>query len=306
MLVVVVLLAVVSGVGPAGGRARGLLGVECASAQAAPATVADAVRVGLVIDRGPLGGGVSVQCVTLPSGSTGFDLLRTAGHTFRLNSAGLTCGIDGGPATGCGERVGASYRYWAYFHTDAGQWRYASDGPAAQRLRDGDVEGWHFVEGSGTPSDPPPAGPADHAAICPPLPPPPTVGGSGPAPTTGPTPPPGGAAPVPSPAGGSPTTVADGAGGEQPGTTTSSPAAGDGTGAATDEVGTTVPGQAAAVAAGTGADPSVLVAAPASSTGGGSGGDPGRGALLPVLFVLVVLGGLGGVAFRRLRREAGA
>jgi hypothetical protein len=69
-------------------------------------------RVGLVIDYGrPADSADGTQppalratCVAVPEKATGSDVLVAAGTTLRLDK-GLTCGIDGWPATGCGEKV---------------------------------------------------------------------------------------------------------------------------------------------------------------------------------------------------------
>ncbi|HUW16629.1 MAG TPA: SCO2322 family protein [Actinomycetes bacterium] len=76
------------------------------------APVADRKRVGLVIDFGTPGdappgqsppGVTVVRCVVVPVSATGYQVLDTIGD-LRVKS-GLVCGIDGYPATGCGEPV---------------------------------------------------------------------------------------------------------------------------------------------------------------------------------------------------------
>ncbi len=209
------------------------------AADAAPA--AAPVRVALVIDFGSLGApaGLVRQCVTVADRSNGFQVLQAGGHTFRLHSSGLLCAIDGLPSgTECGVRNGGGYRYWAYFHGDgAGGWTYAPGGPGAYRVGAGSVEGWHFVDGVGGPTDPPPGASSDAASICPPLP---TTTS---APTTAAPPPPTTGAPTPpttAPRPGAPTTAATSttAGGGAP----PSSAGADGapaSGAATGQPGTT-------------------------------------------------------------------
>ena len=69
-------------------------------------------RVGLVIDfgrpadsaDGATSPAAQATCVTVPAKATGSDVLVAAGATLRLDKA-MTCGIDGWPATGCGEAV---------------------------------------------------------------------------------------------------------------------------------------------------------------------------------------------------------
>jgi hypothetical protein len=71
-------------------------------------------RVGLVIDFGrPADSADGAEppaaratCVAVPTAATGSDVLVAAGATLRLDK-GLTCAIDGWPATGCGDSVAA-------------------------------------------------------------------------------------------------------------------------------------------------------------------------------------------------------
>jgi hypothetical protein len=79
---------------------------------AGTAPKANTKRVGLVIDYGrPADSAASAQppaaratCVAVPTTATGADVLVAAGTKLRLDKA-LMCGIDGWPATGCGEPV---------------------------------------------------------------------------------------------------------------------------------------------------------------------------------------------------------
>lgn len=69
-------------------------------------------RVGLVIDYGRPADSADgatppaprATCVAVPEKATGSDVLVAAGTTLRLDK-GLTCAIDGWPATGCGDKV---------------------------------------------------------------------------------------------------------------------------------------------------------------------------------------------------------
>lgn len=69
-------------------------------------------RVGLVIDYGRPADGSNgtappaalATCVSVAAKATGADVLVAAGTTLRLDKL-LTCGINGWPATGCGEAV---------------------------------------------------------------------------------------------------------------------------------------------------------------------------------------------------------
>lgn len=134
----------------------------------------DEVGVVVVVDFGDLEGapgGPSVVCVSVPEGATGNDVLEARARQLevsspRYDSSGLLCAIDGLPEDGCGERVGSGYLYWSYWLGTGDGWEHAQEGPG---FRDADptvTEGWHFVEGSGRPSDPPPeAPPAPEAAM---------------------------------------------------------------------------------------------------------------------------------------------
>jgi hypothetical protein len=75
-------------------------------------TAAGDKLVGIVVDFGrpadSADGGTPPQpkgtCVSVPTAATGYDVLTKAGFQLRIDK-GLTCGIDGWPATGCGDAV---------------------------------------------------------------------------------------------------------------------------------------------------------------------------------------------------------
>ena len=79
---------------------------------ATTAVKAGTKRVGLVIDYGRPADSADgaappalrATCVAVPEKATGSDVLVAAGATLRLDK-GLTCGIDGWPAAGCGPIV---------------------------------------------------------------------------------------------------------------------------------------------------------------------------------------------------------
>lgn len=89
-------------------RATPTFDALCAATKVAAGTK----RVGLVIDYGrPADSAdgtappaVSATCVAVPEKATGSDVLVAAGATLRLEK-GMTCGIDGWPAAGCGPAV---------------------------------------------------------------------------------------------------------------------------------------------------------------------------------------------------------
>lgn len=126
---------------------------------AAPMAETD-VRVVVVIDPGD-GGPTSTACLVVPRGTTGSQILARRAAMLgaavpRYASSGLLCAIDGYPSSGCGERGGSGFRYWAYFSGSSGDWRYGANNPFTRRVADGDIEGWRFVEGAGNGTDPPP------------------------------------------------------------------------------------------------------------------------------------------------------
>lgn len=115
------------------------------------------VTVALVIDddrSSPV-----AECWTVPEGTTGAQLLALRAERLgrpapRYDRSGLLCAIDGYPTTGCGEPTGdGAYIYWSYWWRVPSGWKYATTGPATRVLRNGDVEGWHFIVGRGTGTD---------------------------------------------------------------------------------------------------------------------------------------------------------
>lgn len=161
------------------------------------------VAVVMVIDRGS--GSPSTRCAVVPQGATGLDALRAAGHDVRLDG-GFVCGIDGLPATGCGNRPDAGFAYWRYWHAaPGGAWSYSQVGAGGYRLPARcAVEGWVWSDSpsSNTPPSvpaPTPTCEAPPSTVAPTTPP-------GPAPTvpTAPAAPGGGAAPTSPPAAAAP------------------------------------------------------------------------------------------------------
>lgn len=159
---------------------------------------AGSVRVVIIVDLGTVPGGAqgtTVDCLVLPEGSTGSDLLRERASLRGtrkpgFGAGGLMCSVDGYPSTGCGELTPDGYLYWAYWTGTSGRWVYGGGNPFARRLRDGDIEGWRFTLGAARPSDPPPQVSPDARVLFPPVQPPtttttpqvtaPSVGSSGP------------------------------------------------------------------------------------------------------------------------------
>ena len=119
------------------------------------------IRVVIVVDGADIGSGSSATCLVVPAGTTGSQLLARRSAELgtgspRYGSSGLLCAIDGLPATGCGDRNGGGFGYWAYFGGGSGSWIYGNFNPFIKRLSDGDIEGWRYVQGAGNGQDPPP------------------------------------------------------------------------------------------------------------------------------------------------------
>ena len=121
---------------------------------------ADEIRVSIVVDSDMTG--VSSECLVVPAGTTGSQLLARRAAALgrfapRYAQSGLLCAIDGYPAApACGDRRAGGFAYWAYFNGTSGSWSYGSYNPFIRHLSDGDVEGWRFVGGGGDAGDPPP------------------------------------------------------------------------------------------------------------------------------------------------------
>lgn len=144
----------------------GLVAPQCAAATGE-------VTVTVIIDFGDVPGGPhgpSVACVPVAEDATGTELLAARARQLgtpppRYDASGLLCAIDGLPVNGCGEATADGYRYWSYWHGHDDGWRYASIGPGGSAVDPGVTEGWRFVDGAGSPDDPPPRHPP--AAECP-------------------------------------------------------------------------------------------------------------------------------------------
>lgn len=106
------------------------------------------ICVGIVVDARSLDGPVSADCATVRDGSTGYDVLRAAGHTVEFRRDGLICTIDDRPADGCAG-TDASH-FWAYFHRAAGSsnWQYSNEGSTTYRPDNNETEGWVWRDGN--------------------------------------------------------------------------------------------------------------------------------------------------------------
>ena len=124
-----------------------LLAVAGVALPATPAPAAKTICVGLVVDARSLDGPVSTKCTTVPDGSTGYDVLRAAGHTVGFRQDGIICTIDSRPSDGCAATD--AMHYWAYFHREphSSSWSYSNEGATTYKPENGETEGWVWRDG---------------------------------------------------------------------------------------------------------------------------------------------------------------
>ena len=116
----------------------------------------DPNKVGLVVVHGD--GEVIQQCIEFADNEiSGYELLERSGLALEADvGSGLgvaVCGIDN---EGCSypeddcfcQCQGASCVFWIYWRLIDGDWQFSQLGAANQNLRDGDVDGWIWGQGS--------------------------------------------------------------------------------------------------------------------------------------------------------------
>ncbi|MGQ0838832.1 hypothetical protein [Actinokineospora sp.] len=142
--------------------------------------------VTVVVDFGPLGGGVQTGCAGGDPGS-GLAALSGAGYgyTFASRQPGFVCRINGKPTAAADACVFTSptTAYWSYWHGQGGSWSYGSSGAGAYNPAPGGVEGWAFGAGRqpgvappvAPPPPPPPPPPKPTTTVAPPGAPGPTT-----------------------------------------------------------------------------------------------------------------------------------
>lgn len=115
---------------------------------AATASARSSICVALVVDARTLGGPTASDCATVPSGSSGYDVLRAAGHTVGFRQDGIICTIDDRPADGCAATD--AEHYWAYFHRapHSSHWTYSDEGATTYEPDADSTEGWVWRDGS--------------------------------------------------------------------------------------------------------------------------------------------------------------
>jgi hypothetical protein len=115
------------------------------------------IRVGLVIQG--QGGQTSTYCVSLsPDKATGLDVLRAANLDLNVQAGSLGAAVCRLQNLGCSypaepcfcQCQGATCNYWVYFTMDTpGKWTYSAQGAGLHKLKNGDVDGWLWNEGTG-------------------------------------------------------------------------------------------------------------------------------------------------------------
>lgn len=118
---------------------------------------ADGGEAGLVVEHGD--GTVETYCIAFTGdGIRGDELLRRAGVSFD-QFGGLVCSLGQRPDEACPgassfesctcKCKGSECVYWAFFTRTYGkEWVYSALGFAAQKARDGDLQGWRWGRGS--------------------------------------------------------------------------------------------------------------------------------------------------------------
>lgn len=115
-------------------------------------------RAGLVVVHGD--GRVIARCIEFTeSDISGYDVLLRSGLEIIADIQGgvgaAICTIDG---EGCGAdncfcqcSGGPTCTYWSYWHLVNGTWQYSNIGASGYRVRNGDIEGWVWGNGSTPP-----------------------------------------------------------------------------------------------------------------------------------------------------------
>jgi hypothetical protein len=138
----------------------------------APVAAQEENQAGLVVVYGD--GRVVQQCVRFAEETiSGYDLLRRSGLPSSVEASAIgptVCSIGGEgcsfPQESCFCRCqGSPCVYWSYWRLEAGgSWRYQALGAGNTLVADGDVEGWHWAEGTTRDAAAPPA--VTFAEIC--------------------------------------------------------------------------------------------------------------------------------------------
>lgn len=137
------------------------------SAAAAGGACPQGTGVTVVVDFGPLGGGVQSGCDPDGAGEKASTVVPAAGFSLTyVNGQAFVCRIDGLPDASqesC-QRTPPTDAYWGLFWSDgtSGKWTYSTQGVGSLEVEEGGSIGWRFQDG-GDREDPgmaPPAGDA--------------------------------------------------------------------------------------------------------------------------------------------------
>lgn len=119
-------------------------------AQAASGACTSDKGVTVVVDYGPLGGGVDIRCAANADGS-GLSALHAAGFSTQgtiKDGPGVVCRINHRPSAAqekC-QTTPPRSAYWHYWHaSNGGSWAYSQSGAANRRVSQGGFEGWTFT-----------------------------------------------------------------------------------------------------------------------------------------------------------------
>ena len=136
-----------------------------------PARAQDDQQAGLIVVHGD--GTLTQQCVAFAEESiSGYELLKRAGVAMRVEAGSIgatVCSIDGEgcafPQESCFCRCeGGPCTYWSYWRLADDGWQYQNLGAGNTKVRNGDVEAWHWAEG--TPKDAKKPPPVTFDALC--------------------------------------------------------------------------------------------------------------------------------------------
>jgi hypothetical protein len=228
--------------------------------------------------------------------TSGLAAMRSAGFIPAFSPSGLVCQINGKPDV-C-PRTPPTTAYWSYWHaTPGGSWTYSSIGAGSYNPAPGAVEGWSFGAGQ-PPSIAPPAAvaPAPAPGPAPPSSSPPAAPQPSPS-RQGTSPAPGSKSATAPSNGALPGTGPGGSASGEPGTGQAPPDAAGAGGTASGDAAGSLPAGAARSSTPSDASPARDHAEPPAADGG-------IGRALRLVAGVVLVGGLGWLAFWTARRRS--
>ena len=128
------------------------VGLVPTPAQAAGGRCAEGTGVTVVVDPGPLGGGIGVGCVPGGAGQPGSQVVPAAGFPLTyVSGAPFVCRIGGSPGADTEDCSGTppADAYWGLFWSDGdpATWTYASVGITGLEVPEGGSIGWRWQDG---------------------------------------------------------------------------------------------------------------------------------------------------------------